>query len=186
MTQPLVLGVDPGLAFFGWSFVRLMSNEVESLGVIRTEKSDAKRKVLASDDNLRRARDLAVALHGLCSTRKVVAICAESMSYPRNASTVAMIGIAWGVIAKLSADLDVPVVQESPQGVKKALCGKRDASKEEVEDAVLGLYPESGGLLGKLPRSIHNHAFDSLAAIVACKDSEVLRMARSLRRGEVV
>lgn len=179
---PRVIGVDPGFASIGYAVVRIEPEfeVVEALGVIRTEKSDAKRNVMASDDNLRRAREIYEAVRGIL-TPSPFAICAETMSFPRNSGAAAKVAMCWGVIASLSAEKGIPVVQASPQEIKKVLCGARGASKEEVQEAVLKRYPENvvlRELTGIIP-SQREHAFDAVAAVVACLKSDVMRVARS-------
>lgn len=92
-----VLGVDPGLASFGWVIVELHASEmitdltgrkarerVIAAGTIETKKSD-KKSTRKSDDQLRRIQELADALadvvtHG--GVAAVDAIAAESQSWP--------------------------------------------------------------------------------------------------------
>jgi crossover junction endodeoxyribonuclease RuvC len=180
-----ILGIDPGLANFGWALVDF-SNQGEKLvecGVIRTEKSDEKRNVLASDDNFRRTRDVAKPLLTLFKKYDFAAICAESMSFPRSSSAAAKMAMTWGAIAMLAVEYNLPVSQASPQEIKKTLCGRKDASKEEIEEAVKKRYPTMEGLLDeqKLANSYREHAYDAGAAIItALETSEVIRAFRSL------
>ena len=59
------------------------------MGVIRTEKSSAKRQVRASEDNLDRAKEIAEEIQKLVKDYNIQLICAETMSYPRNSSAAA-------------------------------------------------------------------------------------------------
>lgn len=182
-----VLGVDPGLSMFGYALVCLRSGgeDILELGVIETKKSSNKRRVLASDDNLRRAREIVLGIRTVCGSDVPKVICAESMSFPRNASSSAKIGMAWGVLAAISEFGQVPVVQASPQEVKKVVCGNKAASKVEVETALVLRYGEGTGIHSfrrRFAKGKHEHGFDALAAVVACLDSEVLRMARGMAK----
>ena len=58
MTGVKVLGLDPGFASIGAAVFELSKTGevVSEVSVFKTSKSDKKRKVRASDDNLRRAR----------------------------------------------------------------------------------------------------------------------------------
>lgn len=176
------LGVDPGFASFGYCLFDLETERVLLLGVIRTQK--AKGKVLASVDNLRRAREIHASVKSVLRGWDVAAICAESMSYPRNSSSAAKVALAWGVLACVSNDLDLPIVQASPQAIKKRLCGRQDASKEDIEQVLRHNYP-SAVMPKEVPATFHEHAWDALSAVVACLDSEVIRMARRIRGGPV-
>lgn len=179
-----VLGIDPGFSSLGYALVDLKGTDevvVEGLGCIRTEKSSKKGKVLASDDNTRRARELFRALLPLMEG--VVAICTESQSWPRNASSSAKVGMGWGVIAALSELMDVPILMASPQGLKRAVCGKATASKEEVQEAVDKRFGRDFGselVDNGLAKTYHEHPYDALGAVLACLDDEVLRIARRL------
>lgn len=179
----LALGLDPGFACLGYAVVELTGTtiSVKTLGIIRTEKSDKKRKVLASDDNLRRARELVRAFHPIAEG--TVAICAEAMSFPRNSSAAAKVAMCWGVVACLSELMDVPIVQVSPKELKRAVCGNATASKEEVAKALDQRFGRTFAeeLVGKgVAPSFHEHPYDALGAVVASLESEVLRMARRL------
>jgi Holliday junction resolvasome RuvABC endonuclease subunit len=178
-TEVSLAGFDPGLANFGWAKVILTRSDilVRGMGVIRTEPENKKRKVLASDDNVRRARVIARELKGWLP--EVSAICAESMSFPRNSSAAAKLGNSWGVVSALSEVYDLPVVQESPQKIKKCVTGNSSAPKDEVRDALIERFACQDFLKG-FPASVHEHAWDALASIVACLDSDVVRLARQM------
>lgn len=179
----IVLGVDPGFASFGYSIVQLFpkSEEVLSVNVIRTKKSVKKQKVLVADDNFRRARAIAAILMEVISTHMPAAIAAEGMSFPRNASAAAKVAMAWGILAAVVEDLQLPLVQGTPQQIKKTLTGKTTASKEEVRDVLLERYPgQFAAFMQSTPTGQWEHGFDSAAAVVTCLDSDVLRMARGM------
>jgi crossover junction endodeoxyribonuclease RuvC len=183
MNTSLLLGLDPGFASVGWCVLSLEESreDVVAMGVFRTEKADAKRKVLAADDNFRRAREIVRLLRP--KVDNVQAICAESMSFPRNSSAAAKMAMSWGVVACMSELFNIPVVQATPKEVKKAVCSNGSATKEEIEAALRARYAGrlSASLLADVPRSCHEHAWDALAACVACFDSEVVRLARRMK-----
>lgn len=175
-----VLGLDPGFASIGYAVVELASMQPVQAGVIRTKKSDAKRNVRASEDNLERAKEIAEEIQGLLKQYDIKLVCAETMSYPRNSAAAAKMAMCWGVLAGISQQHGLPVAQATPQEVKKAVCQKRDASKEDVQKAVTKLFPSIGGLLDDTPRSMWEHPHDALAAVVACASSEVFLLARKM------
>lgn len=174
----IVLGVDPGLASFGWAQVDVLRDGrlvALAAGVVRTAKSARKANVLASADSLRRARDM---YQALCALPRPQAIAAESMSWPRNAGAATKVALSWGVLAAYAQHRGIPILQASPQVVKKTLCGFANASKEDVEVAVRGrvgcawdTVRESG-----LARGLHEHMFDAMAVVVACADADVVRL----------
>lgn len=195
-----LIGLDPGFAAIGYA-VCVCDRTVEGqrrfrvlrMGLIRTEKSDKKREVRAADDNVRRAREITTALDGLFRTGApqegvtlpippVRAVCAEAMSFPRNASNAAKVAMCWGVITALIHTRELSIVQASPQEVKLALCSRKDASKEEIREAVerrFGadlsgrIYDADGRVLTRKDR--FEHPYDALASAVACLNSEVVQ-----------
>lgn len=186
-----VLGIDPGFASIGWSVVRIAATgeHLVDLGVIRTEKSAAKRNVRASEDNLERAKEIALEIQDLIGKYRIQLVCAETMSYPRNSSAAAKMAMCWGVMAAIAQQHKIPIAQATPQEVKKAVTGRKDASKEEVQEAVRGLFQplqgaeaKHGGpyILRAVPRSLWEHPYDATAAVVACRESEVFLLARRM------
>ena len=180
--MPHILGIDPGFAACGIAVYDVAAEDVPLLDVIRTEKSSKKRGVLASDDNLRRAREICEALVEVVDRFDVVVICAESMSFPRNSSAAAKVAMAWGVLGTISSIRGIPIVQASPQEIKKTLCGRKDASKDEIEDAVRARY-SGARVRDGVPQSFHNHSWDALSAIAAGMNSEVVRLAIKMHGG---
>ena len=180
----VVLGLDPGFASFGWCALSLTAApsllpvqlRAVAAGVLRTSKSAAKHHVYASDDNVARARDLWVRLSMLVAEFKPAALCAEAMSFPRNASAAAKVAISWGLLAALAEEHRLPLIQALPQAVKLACCGKKDASKDEVALAVANLTGMHDGLLGGVPKGQYEHPYDACAVAVACLGSDVLRL----------
>lgn len=179
-----VMGFDPGFASFGVAVVEL-GPTVEKpifMGVIRTKKSTKRQKLLATEDNFDRLQIIAEEVEKLILQYDLVALSAESMSFPRNASSSAKVGMTWGVIATTSTQHQLPVFQCTPQQLKIKLAGSRQASKAEVADALRRRYPNTDfeELLKYLPMGEHEHAWDALASVVVCLDAEPVKMVRRL------
>lgn len=176
---------------------------VEKFGFFGTEKENKKANVLATEDNLRRAREIAAFLSELLDSlddhrNRLVAICAESMSWPRNAGASAKMGISWGVVAAVAHARRVPILQTSPQAMKKKITGRRDANKDEVREGVLDFLVKANGVRGaeflpigrerserrlleheaKIPKTRREHAWDALGLALACRDADSIQMAR--------
>lgn len=179
-----VMGFDPGFASFGVAVVELgATSEVPIwMGVIRTKKSNKRQKLLATEDNFDRLQHVAEELDKLVRQYDLVALGAESMSFPRNASSSAKVGMTWGVIATLSFEHRLPVFQCSPQRLKAQLTGSKQASKEDVSNALRHRYPNTDfdDLLKGLPHGEHEHAWDALASVVVCLDAEPVKMVRRM------
>ena len=176
--MPTLLGIDPGFAALGLARVELVRDgeRVAEFGVVRTSKSDRKRAVLASDDNVRRIVELAQAVERWI-TPDTIALCCESQSWPRSSALCGKLGMAWGVIGTLAARHDLPVLQASPKEIKQAVVGKATASKAEVQGALTARY---GPLELPAQRTLHEHCCDALGAVVACLDAAPVLMARRL------
>lgn len=186
----LVLGLDPGFSAIGWAAVEVRDPEraglvVHSAGVFETKADPRKRLVLRSDDNLRRTREIAhwlrdnVVFLRSHARLPLVAICAESFSPPRSASVAAKVAMTWGAVGALSATMNLPIVQCTPQGLKKAIVGKRSASKEEIISA---LDRRFGGVIaplleGRVAQGKWEHPYDAIGAAVACVEADVIQIA---------
>ena len=184
--KPLLLGIDPGLAHLGYALVEVKSEGFEVVrtldGVvmdcIETSKSHKKLAVKASDDNTKRARFMFDHLHQIFKEAdQIRAICVEAMSYPRNSSASHKMGVSWGLVVALSCLYGVPIVQASPQEIKDVVCGNKQASKDDVQRALSQQFQVP---LDTWTKGRREHPFDALGAVLACQDSEVIRMVRNL------
>jgi len=182
-----VLGIDPGFASVGICAASIEPDRilVESVAVVRTAPSGKKRHIRAADDNLERARTIAKEIARWVDDWSPVAICAESMSFPRSSSSAAKMAMCWGTIASIAEAHRLPVLQATPQEIKLAVAGRKTASKEEVQAGVEGhLSSFAAKGLEEIPRSQREHVYDAIAAVFACEDSEVIRMARQMAGGK--
>ena len=189
-----VLGIDPGFAKTGWCVVRLGKDRNDDLpirmGVMKTRKSNKKLRLMAVDDNLQRAQEIASGLVSLLDELKeeeleVVAITAEALSFVRSASVSAKIGMVWGVIAALATVRQVPVMQVTPHQIKIKFCSKANTSKEAVQSAVRSLYShvDFDTLLSRVSPSDTEHPWDALAATILCLEDKSVQMLRRLQAG---
>jgi len=178
-----IIGTDPGFASFGLSVIRLTpkSEEVIETVVIRTQKSSKKLNVKAADDNFRRAQAIAAALYELVNKWKPMALTAESMSFPRNASVAAKVAMVWGILALLCYIFQLPMVQATPQEIKKTLCDNKSATKAQIQEALERMYPNQfEEFIRSTAAGQWEHGFDAAGSVVACMDTDVLRMARGM------
>lgn len=114
-----VVGIDPGLAHCGVAVAEGDLNHftVTKAFTITTESQVKKLKVHVSHDSIRRAQELASVLGPYVWSAGLVAI--EGVSLPRHASSAGKLCMAFGVIAALCESEQIPLVQFSPQEVKK-------------------------------------------------------------------
>lgn len=180
-----VLGVDPGFANLGWCVAELApphggTARCLHAGVLITEKSAKKNNVHSVHDNIRRTQEIARFLAEIAEGFSVKAICAESMSFPPNASVAAQMAMAWGVLAAYAEWKAIPMVASTPQQVKLAVAQSKSASKDEVAAGVRGRMSGIAMELMGLAPSKHEHAYDAAASILAANDSDVLRTLRQV------
>jgi crossover junction endodeoxyribonuclease RuvC len=177
----MILCIDPGLSAMGMAVLdfdrRLVYTEC-----IRTEKVE---RSSASESNVERAKLLSERLFRIAVTMEPKAIACESMSFPRNASSAVKLGVSWGVVASVSQQLDIPVFQESPQDIKKCLCGKKSAGKKEIMEKILTLYPRHRWPKhqGKINLSEFNHIADAVAAGITCFGEREIQLAIKMSGG---
>lgn len=158
-----ILGIDGGLAHMGLA-VAVVGKERPTViwsSVIETVKQS---EGTAAADNVRRAREVWLALDEVVSQYRPARIVAEAMSHPRDARAAAMLSMSWGVIAAIAAQRGLPVDGQSPMALKRRLTGNQTAKKDEVIAAVRELYPE----VRWMPRrDLWEHQADAVAAIHA-------------------
>lgn len=181
-----LIGLDPGFASIGYAILKLPPLRVTgtkpfvvSFGVMNTEKSEKKQKVLSVEDNVRRAIEIARFFRALlASAPNTLAFAAEAMSFPRSASPAAKMAMCWGALASLSDATNTPILQASPQHVKREVTGYKTATKEEVQTAMVRAYPEIVALRVHINEGRWEHCHDALAVAHVMLESDVVRMAR--------
>lgn len=173
----VVLGLDVGLAALGWAVVDLSADgeRVVDLGTVTTAKSSKRRGVRVADDDVRRCRELAAFLLGVIDRHDVVAIAAELPHGSKGARAAAALGMAKAILASVAEARGLPIAACSPVELKQATAGSGSASKADVQAALVARF---GPLEWPKRKADVEHAADALGAVVACLDSDVLRMAR--------
>lgn len=176
-----VLGIDPGFAKLGVARIVVDPDHGDcliELQVFKTQPSPKKQKILAMDDNLRRICELVDGVKSYIEWADVV--CTESFSPPRHASAAAKIAFAWGAVAALCRSLDKPILQCSPQHLKKAMTGSRSASKADIKAAVDRAFGEATAVdlleQNSIVPSNEEHCYDAAAAVLACLDSATVKL----------
>lgn len=183
-----VIGIDPGLAHFGWSVVDLYSDRERfvSCGCIRTDKSEKARKVKVADDNVRRARYLAVELAKVLDKYKPTHATSEAFSSPRSSSAAAKAAFSFGVLITSITSRRMGLSTATPKEIKRAVTGSVSATKKQVQAAlferegygriedVLTRLADRKQTLPTLPRGKWEHPCDATGSVIACLDSEII------------
>lgn len=181
-----IMGGDPGFASFGYAIAQidgtgqvkpLIVRGVPVMRLISTDKSNKKLEVYAGDDNVRRCREIYIGLCEVFEAFKPKAFVVERMSYPRSAPVSHKMGLAWGAVVAATTNGNIPIVQISPQAVKKALTGSRSASKDAIQQTLHAQYGIDPGLF---TAAVREHVFDALGVVVAAyESSELLRLLKN-------
>lgn len=164
MSPTLVIGLDGGLAHMGIAVADISDGPRPRIvwsGVYETVKGH---ETTAAADNLRRARELALLLDAAFDTHQPTAVFSESMSFPRNAATAAMLSMSLGVASAVAARHGLAIEGKTPMALKRALTGNASAKKDEMIAAVRELYPE---VEWERRSDLHEHQADAVAAIHA-------------------
>lgn len=187
----ILLGIDPGFANVGVAVLKIgkladarrrlgggFEFEVLSTDVLRTSKSDKNVKIYVADDNIRRLREMLSSVCSVIDEHEPIAICAEAMSFPRNASSAAKMALFWGGLVAVAHERDIPLYSATPQQIKIALCGNKAATKDDIAAAVTKHAAKPVPM--KLARTKQEHAYDAIGAALTCLGSDELRLARKL------
>jgi Holliday junction resolvasome RuvABC endonuclease subunit len=176
----VVLGLDPGFAALGWALVDVDYPLVHNMGVLRTRKEVARARVYAVEDNVRRLREIIINLDALCVGHGVRAIAAEAMSFPRSASVAAKVALVWGAVVTLAEKHGLPLLQCTPQQLKRWASGNHSASKEDVAFEVRRRCGNDCAMpLDSIPKGLHEHAYDAAAVALTCATADIVRAMRA-------
>jgi Holliday junction resolvasome RuvABC endonuclease subunit len=179
-----VVGLDPGLASFGYAVAELTPPGLRftRTGVWRTKPTARKRGIRKADSDTERVVGLATHVLTLLDTVRPVAVCIESGALPYGrvrGSVVAGLGRVRGAVDALCHVAKVALLENSPQALKISVVGKANAGKAEVQAALEALYPELRDLWPE-QATLVEHAADAAAAVVTCRnDSTILAALRA-------
>jgi Holliday junction resolvasome RuvABC endonuclease subunit len=175
----IVLGIDAALCNLGIAAVDITptgERVVETL-VARTEPSPKKRKVRAIDDDARRVDELVRALDAAVTKHRPAVLAVEATGAGKGSKAVRAMALVFGAVVTVARLRGLPLVQANPIDVKLAMTGRKNASKDEVILAVEQRFPD---VEWPSPVGIIEHAADAVGVVVACLDTDALRMARRL------
>lgn len=178
-----LLGLDPGYAAFGMGLIDLDGSRprVAHVSVVTTEAN--KEAATKAKDLGDRIAIIAKELRRLMGP-DVLAICVEMRAIPYRKgklmvqpSVVSGLGRARGLVDMLALEYGVPVVEVSPQSLKFKLTGDQGATKLDVQNALVGVFPE---LPQMWPQRIaeREHGADAVGAAWVGYHSDIVRAAR--------
>lgn len=175
----LVGAVDIGFAHSG--IVIIDYDKVRAVRVITTKPDKTKQAVRCADDDVRRCQEMYRGVRQmLFADYKIKAMVVElPSSGAKGARAIGCMARAQGLVSALAVERDLPTEWVPPSHVKLATCNSRNASKEEVEQAVLKLYPELNDLLIDVKNAEREHVCDAVGAWHAARTGQLGCMIRS-------
>lgn len=175
--------VDAALAHTGVAILTPYG-KILNIKCINTEKDLTKRKVRACDDLADRAKYIFNELVATAKDNDVAVIAAELPS-GGSKSLVAgrAMGMAIAILACVVEATKLPNIWVTPSEGKKALGGKRNASKADIQKAAFIAHPELTKLVptnkqGKYPSWIE-HVCDALAVWEVVKNDPIIRVIKN-------
>lgn len=180
---PHIMGIDPGFRATGWlvADVTATGPRYRACGLIRTKKST--KKVLVSHDDAECIRHLVRTLHERIKHFAPRALAIETPVGSKSQKAVKCMSSAYTLCIALAELHQLPIVLLSADQAKKAVTGRKGASKAEVARGVERLCPPSE--LAGYPRTLREHITDAAALVRAAWDGDVVRMLRGEVRSMV-
>ncbi|MFO7603897.1 MAG: crossover junction endodeoxyribonuclease RuvC [Gammaproteobacteria bacterium] len=142
-----ILGIDPGSRITGYGIVELVGQKAICIanGCLR----------VGDGEIAQRLRHIFTGLQEILEQYQPQEMAIESVFVHRNVDSALKLGQARGVLISAVALNDIPVDEYSPTQIKKAVVGKGNASKAQVQHMVKAILG-----LGKAPAA---DAADALA-----------------------
>jgi crossover junction endodeoxyribonuclease RuvC len=150
----IILGVDPALAITGYGVIEVKKNflALVEAGIVSTSSKEALPKRL---DKIYRA-----IINLITDTKPDVMVLEKLYAHYRHPTTAYILGQARGVICLACATRNIPLVEYAATRVKKAIVGKGQASKHQVQRMVANTLS-----LSRLPE--YTDVTDALALAIA-------------------
>jgi Holliday junction resolvasome RuvABC endonuclease subunit len=178
----VIAGLDPSFSNFGFSKGTFINGylEITQVSLQKTEKSKVKQVKVNSDD-LYRATLLLKSINDFLSGVDLVFIEVPQGSQSASAAK------AYGVCIGLIAGIKIPYIQVNPTQVKIAATGNKTASKAEMINWAVDMYPELNWLTKKQKGLVsltndNEHIADSIAAIHAGLRSDTFKQLQAFQR----
>lgn len=174
---PLILGLDAGFAALGG--VVISGDHVLYAGTCRTERTSRRRGLRVADDDADRAQQLARFLWAVIQEWRPAGVVVElPHGGAQGARANRAMGMATGIVAAVLEVAALPTEWVTPQEVKRAATGRKDASKADVEAAVRERFawPDD---FWRRSAAVREHACDAAAAVLAAQHGVLARTLRA-------
>lgn len=178
-----IFGIDAGFAKMGAVIVELSdvgdgdpaSRQILYAETCRTEPTPRKRGVRVADDDAERCQELARFLIDTVRTHQPAGAVVELPSGgAQGARANRAMGMATGVVVAVLEIAELPAEWVTPGDVKLAATGRRDGSKEAVQEAVREAF-DWGDCWSTKPKWAQEHVADAAAAVLAAEGGTLMR-----------
>jgi len=167
-----VMGIDCGLTGMGYAVA--MDGKLVISGALRTESSAKKRKLRVADDDLQRVQFLVRGLNELLTQYAPAAVFVEMPTAgAKGARANRGMGLSTGLLVAVLEMHAMPTSYLIPSDVRKILCGKASAGKDEAAEVAIKHY---GGPWPEV-KAEREHAVDAAAVLLASVNDPLYRMA---------
>lgn len=183
------VGVDPGFANIGFALVDVLDIGLQLIDTMLVTTT-ANKKI--PDDEQRRLTLVEDAFREFIHERNVDVLAMEapaaglmpgrgSRGWAVNPTTVRTTALVWGGIHGICRDRGIYCVKVNLGAIKRVLCGKKSASKQDVIDTVQARFP---AYCDWPTTKKVEHVADAVGTVlVAQNDPVVMIMLRQLRTG---
>lgn len=174
------------IGFANTGYVIFDNKKPIACGVIKTEKT-TKKNTRVSDDHSARSIVLAKNIDDLIYNYEIEGIIGELPSGgAQNARAMAFMMSAISIISSVGALCDLPMEWATPTDVKKAVTGKRSATKEEMmlrisqkfEFKIIKKKKRIDYItpFGKFPKGQFEHIADAFGVYLALQNDNLVKM----------
>lgn len=151
----IILGIDPALTITGYGVIDVNYKNKLSLIEAGIIKTSSRQYVPQRLGKIHRA---IVSL--ISETKPDVMVLEKLFAHYHHPTTAYILGQARGVICLASAEKNIPLIEYAATRIKKAIVGRGQASKHQVQRMVTDLL-----CLGQVPK--YNDITDALALAIA-------------------
>lgn len=135
----MILCLDPGFSNYGCSIINPQGIVID-IGTIQTKKAQTK-LLRVADDDVQRITYITSKLSGVVKRYGIQGVLAElPPSNSQSAKSAKGLAMAVALTVTLFTELGIPVEWATPNEVKQAMTGKKNASKEDMMIAACKRY----------------------------------------------
>jgi len=157
LPRRIIIGIDPGLASTGWGVIESTRSRIRYVahGCIETS---------ADENRGERLVHIYKSFLKVLKTHKPVEAAIENLYFGKNISSAMTVAEARGILLMAICNHGSPVLELTPNAIKKAVVGVTKADKKQIQEMVRLLLG-----LSEIPKP--DHAADALAAAICAANT---------------